>query len=158
MKHSVSVLFLPIPGPHFYIPTFFCQTTTVDIPVRRPSPISIPTTDQEFQHAISEAQRYKDACTAAEEAADREAQRRFKHYQDMRYVEKVLQRKSAEARTKLERLTRRATEAGFRVESVSPRTRLRTAPKDDESPCDGRPSQDSIDGFITRLSVADWRL
>jgi len=104
----------------------------------------MPTTEQDFQRAISEAQRYKDACTAAEEAADKEAQRRFKHYQDMYYVEKAIQRKLAEARTKLERLTRRAKEAGFQVESVSlPRN---------------RPSQDSIDGFITRLGVTDWRL
>jgi hypothetical protein len=74
-------------------------------------------------------------------------------------VEKAIQRKSVEARTKLERLTRRAKEAGFQVERVSlSKTRLGTATKDGESFCDNsRPSQDSIDGFIARLGVTDWR-
>ena len=74
-------------------------------------------------------------------------------------MEKAIQRKSVEARTKLEKLTRRAKEAAFQVESVSPsQTRLGTATQDEESPCDNRLSQDSIDGFITRLGVTDWRL
>jgi hypothetical protein len=154
------VLFPPLPRAHSYaFGLSFHQSTTVDIPVRPPTPTSTPTTEQDFQRAISEAQRYEDACTAAEEAADKEAQRRFKHYQDMYYVEKAIQRKSAEARTKLERLTRRAKEAGFQVESVSlSKTCLRTATKDGESFCDNRPSQDSIDGFIARLGVTDWSL
>lgn len=72
---------------------------------------------------------------------------------------KAIQRKSAEARTKLERLTRGAKEAGFQVESVSLlQTRLGSATKDGDSFCDNRPSQDSIDGFIARLGVSDGRL
>ncbi|KIM43813.1 hypothetical protein M413DRAFT_9723 [Hebeloma cylindrosporum] len=127
-------------------------TTTVDIPVRPPSPTSAPTTKEEFQRAISEAQRYKDACSQAEAAADKEAQRRFKYYQEMFYVEKTLQRKSAEARRTLEDLTRRAKDVGFRIETVSPQTHSPES-EDSDSLCDERLSEDSIDGFMSRLGV-----
>jgi hypothetical protein len=107
-------------------------------------------TEKEFQRAISEAQCYKDACIAAEDAADKEARRRFKHYQDMYYVEKALQEKSADAHAKLERLLRRARQAGSKVKGTSP------APMaEDDSP---RSSQDSIRGFINRLDKAEWSL
>ena len=64
-------------------------------------------------------------------------------------MEKAVQRKSAEAQTNLERLTRCARKAGFQVENLSSQTPFGMAPNRDE-----KLSRDSIDGFITRLGAA----
>jgi len=93
---------------------------------------------------------YKDACIAAEDAADEEARRRFKHYQDMYYVERALQEKSADAHAKLERLMKRARQAGFEVKGTPPAL----VAEDDSD----RSSHDSIREFITRLDKVEWNL
>ncbi|KDR79245.1 hypothetical protein GALMADRAFT_208688 [Galerina marginata CBS 339.88] len=115
----------------------------VEVPLGPPSPVRPPTTEDDFEQAINDALRYKDACSAAEDTAEEEARRRFKHYQDMYYLEKALQEKSAEAHKKLQKLFKCARQAGFT--HLAPPSR-RTA--------DGRESRashDSIDRFIDRV-------
>jgi len=53
---------------------------------------SVSLIDTSDRKGLPAHQRYKNACIAAEDAAEEEARRRFKHYQDMYYVERALKR------------------------------------------------------------------
>ncbi|KAF8159592.1 hypothetical protein B0H34DRAFT_796822 [Crassisporium funariophilum] len=106
---------------------------------------SRPRTAQEFQCAIAQAQRYKDACVAAEDAAEEEARRRFKQYQDICNLEKSLHEKSVAAHAKLQKLMKNARDAGYG--KILPARRQNTQDTQDES----LTSHDAIRGLINRL-------
>lgn len=103
-------------------------------------------------NALSEAQKYKDACAAAEDAAEEEARRRFKYYQDIYYLEKEIQDRVVDAHRKLQRLRRSALEAGF--SHLVPKSTI--VPGFNEE--NRNTSQDTINRLIHRLDDTELDL
>jgi len=119
---------------------------------------SLPITQASYEEALVTLRAFQAACIAAEEIAEEESRRRFKHFQDMYYVEKEIQEKH-EATIQLLRALKRRGEAKGLVE------RTFSSPLDesqsDDSPIedddeeklrdDGPAPQDTIRLFINRM-------
>lgn len=115
-----------------------------------PSSSLDPMTEEDFERAIADARIYKEACTAAENAAEEESRRRFSEYQQMYFVEKAIQERTAHAHANLHELLARARKAGFSDLSPSPERDM------SEDSGTRRLSQDTIRAFINRLEKPEW--